>query len=74
MTWKAVGAQFGISAGMAWRIAIKGYRPHSKSIRDRLRAIDPPKPRIHYKALFRFLWAAWLGRERLTARAKMEQP
>ncbi len=45
MTWAAVGAQFGISAGMAFRVAVQGYKPERADIRAKLRAIAPPKPR-----------------------------
>jgi len=35
--WRRVAAEFGISAGMAWRIAREGYEPRDVDIRLRLR-------------------------------------
>jgi len=64
-TWRAVGAKYGISSGMAYQVAIHGYRPATKAIRDRL-PHAPAKPRIAYKPLFRLLWAAWLAHNKLT--------
>lgn len=66
MTWKAVGAKYGISAGMAYRIAVQGYRPASRAIRSKL-PTPPRKPRRKWKreALWLAGMALWLaGRER----------
>jgi hypothetical protein len=34
--WRAVGAAYGITAGMAWRIARQGYEPKDPLIRIKL--------------------------------------
>ena len=34
--WRAVGAQFGVGPGMAWRIVKQDYEPHEAQIRVRL--------------------------------------
>jgi hypothetical protein len=34
--WRDVGAEFGITGGMAWRIARQGYEPKDAGIRIRL--------------------------------------
>lgn len=36
-TWKAVGAEIGISGGMAYRVAVQGYEPHDPVIRRRIK-------------------------------------
>ncbi len=38
-TWKAVGAKYKVSSGMAYRVAVYGYEPHKASIRA---ALDLP--------------------------------
>lgn len=36
LTWSAVGAEIGISGGMAYRVAVQAYEPHRASIRAAL--------------------------------------
>lgn len=64
-SWRLTGKEFGISGGMAYRIAMQGYWPRSRVIRAKLPR-PPAKPRIRYKLLFRMAWAAFLARNRLT--------
>jgi hypothetical protein len=35
-TWRAVAASLGVSAGMAYRVAVHGYEPKDPRIRQRL--------------------------------------
>lgn len=34
--WRAVGKRFGVTKGMAYRIAVEGYEPHTPRIRANL--------------------------------------
>lgn len=45
-TWRAVGAQIGVSAGTVCRVAKGGYWPKRKAIRERLVQRRPRKPRL----------------------------
>ena len=36
LTWKAVGAEIGITGGMAYRVAVQGYEPRDNAIRSSL--------------------------------------
>ena len=36
ISWRQIGAQYGITGGMAFRIATQGYEPKSPIIRTRL--------------------------------------
>ena len=46
MSWRKVGAEFGISGGMAHRIARRGYLPKSRIIRRRLKLVKSGLPRL----------------------------
>jgi hypothetical protein len=40
-SWRKVAAQFGITSGMAFRIARRGYVPKDRAIRRRLGLVTP---------------------------------
>lgn len=58
----ALNKKYGLSlsVGTVWHIA-HGQMPRDKRLRKVLRVARPAKPRIRYKTLFCFVWAAWLG-------------
>ena len=51
MSWRKVGAEFGISAAMAHRVARRGYLPKSRTIRKRLGLVAPRLPRLDRRRL-----------------------
>ena len=36
MNWEVVASELGVTAGMAYRVAVQGYEPHTNSIRAAL--------------------------------------
>ena len=51
ISWRKVGAEFGISGGMAHRIARRGYLPKDRVIRKRLGLVSPRAPRLDRRRL-----------------------
>lgn len=66
-SWRKTGAAFGLTAGMAYRIAYQQYDPADPTIRERLGLGPRPCPTCHRKQTIPQQVKTWRRLDDLTA-------